>query len=364
MSTTQHPLASTLSLRLCASAALLACTSLAQAAEPLKVGFVYIGPASGAGWSYAHELGRQQVQKTFGDKVQTIFVEKVAEGDSERVVRDLAAQGAKVIFGGAFGFMNGMVNAARDNPGIAFEHATGYKTAPNLGIYDIRTYEGACLNGTIAGKMTRKNVLGVVAPFPIPEIVRNLNAFTLCAQAVNPKIETRVVWVNTWYDPPKEREAAKTLLGQGVDVLMQNTDSAAPLQAAKEVGAWGFGWDTDMSEWGGEAQLAAARLDWSVHYNKVVADVLAKRWKPGNVWLGLKDKAIIYDHYSPKLPADVRKLVEQRAKDIISGKRPVFNGPLIDQAGTTRVAAGKDMPDADKLKMNWLVKGVIGGMPQ
>jgi len=311
----------------------LGVTSLSQAEEPMKVGFIYVGPASGAGWSYAHELGRREVQRTFGNKVQTIFVEKVAEADGERVTRDLVMQGAKVVFGGAFGFMNGMAVAAPDSPGVAFEHATGYKTGPNLGIYDIRTYEGACLNGTIAGKMTKKNVIGVVAPFTIPEIVRNLNAFTLCAQAVNPKVTTKVIWVNTWFDPPKETEAATALINQGVDVLMQNTDSAAPLQTAKAHDIVGFGWDTDMSEWGGDAQMAAARLDWSIHYNKVVSDVLAKRWKPGNVWLGLKDKAIIYDHYSTKLPADVRKLVEARKQDIISGRRPVFGGPIVDQSG-------------------------------
>lgn len=333
------------------------------AAEPLKVGFMYIGPASGAGWSYAHELARREVQKKFGNKVQTIFVENVAENDAERVSRDLVAQGAKVIFGGAFGFMNGMIRAAEDSPGVAFEHATGYKTAPNLGIYDIRTYEGACLNGTLAGRMTKKNVLGIVAPFPIPEIVRNINAFTLCAQQVNPKVTTHVVWVNTWYDPPKEMEAARALLNQGVDVLMQNTDSAAPLQAAKEAGVYGFGWDTDMSQWGGEAQLAASRLDWSIYYNKVVSEVLAGTWKPGNVWLGIKDGAIHYDHFSPKLPQEARALVEQRGRDIASGKRPVFSGPVTDQSGTVRVAAGKDLPDADKLRMNWLVKGVIGKLP-
>ena len=342
----------------------LGLSASAQADEPLKVGFIYVGPASGAGWSYAHELARREVQKTFGNKVQTIFVEKVAEADGERVTRDLVSQGAKVVFGGAFGFMNGMVAAAPDYPNVAFEHATGYKTGPNLGIYDIRTYEGACLNGTIAGKMTKTNVIGVVAPFTIPEIVRNLNAFSLCAQAVNPKVTTKVIWVNTWFDPPKETEAATTLINQGVDVLMQNTDSAAPLQTAKAHGIVGFGWDTDMSQWGGDAQMAAARLDWSVHYNKVVADVLAKRWKPGNVWLGLKDKAINYDHYSAKLPADVRKLVEARKQDIISGKRPVFAGPIVDQSGVVRVKAGVDLPDADKLQMNWLVKGVEGPLPK
>lgn len=335
----------------------------AQAAEPLKVGFMYIGPASGAGWSYAHELARQQVQKQFGDKVQTLFVENVAENEAERVTRDLVAQGAQVVFGGAFGFMNGMANAAPDYPGVAFEHATGYKTGPNLGIYDIRTYEGACLNGTIAGRMTQNNTLGVVAPFPIPEIVRNINAFTLCAQQVNPKVQTRIVWVNTWYDPPRETEAAQALLNQGVDVLMQNTDSPAPLQAAKERGAYGFGWDTDMSQWGGEAQLATSRLDWSGFYGQVISSVLAGNWKPGNVWLGLKDGAIHYDHFSPKLPAEVRALVEQRAQDIASGKRPVFAGPLLDQSGKQRVAVGSDIADADKLRMDWLVKGVIGTLP-
>ena len=348
-------------LSLAAAAAL---ATSAQAAEPLKVGFMYIGPASGAGWSYAHELARQEVQKKFGNKIETIFVENVNENDAERVTRDLAGQGAKLIFGGAFGFMNGMVKVADDFPKVAFEHATGYKTAPNLGIYDIRTYEGACLNGTIAGKMTKTNVLGVVAPVPIPEIIRNINAFTLCAQAVNPKVTTRLVWVNTFYDPPKEVEAAKTLLAQGADVLMQNTDSPAPLQTAKAAGAWGFGWDTDMAQWGGDAQLAAARLDWSIYYSKVIADVLANKWKPGNVWIGMKDGAIHYDKFSPKLPADVRKLVEQRAKDITSGKKPVFFGPLKDQTGKVRVAAGGEMPDADKLQMNWLVQGVTGSLPK
>ncbi|MDR2325147.1 MAG: BMP family ABC transporter substrate-binding protein [Acidovorax sp.] len=335
----------------------------AQAADPMKVGFMYIGPAGGAGWSHAHELARQEVQKKFGNKVETIFVENVAENDAERVTRDLAAQGAKVIFGGAFPFMNGMHRVARDFPKVAFEHATGFKGAPNLGLYDIRTYEGACLNGTIAGHMSKSNTIGVVAPVPIPEIVRNINAFTLCARAVNPKVQTRLLWVNTFYDPPKEAEAAKTLINQGADVLMQNTDSPAPLQVAKERGAYGFGWDTDMSQWGGAQQLAAARLDWSGYYSKVVGEVLAGTWKPGNVWLGMKDGAIHYDHFSAKLPANVRKAVEQRGKDIASGKQPVFAGTVRDQSGKVRIS-GAELPDADKLQMNWLVEGVIGNLPR
>ncbi|WP_298433868.1 BMP family ABC transporter substrate-binding protein [Ottowia sp.] len=349
---------------LVALASLVGVTANVAAAEPLKVGFLYVGPASGAGWSYAHELARRKVQATYGDKVQTLFVEKVAEADSERVVRDLVAQGAQLVFGAAFGFMDGMVRVARDHPEVAFEHATGYKTSPNLGIYDIRTYEGACLNGVIAGRMSKSGVLGFVAPFPIPEVVRNLNAYTLCAQAVNPKVTTKVVWINTWYDPVREREAASALVDAGVDVLMQNSDSPSPLQVAKEKGLVGFGWDTDMAEWGGDAQMAASRLDWSVHYNKVVADVLAKRWKPGNVWLGLRDKAIIYDTFSAKLPAEVKALVETRKADIISGKRPVFQGPIVAQDGSVKVKVQADLPDADKLKMNWLVKGVQGNLPK
>jgi len=349
----------------CLATVLLAATAVARADAPLKVAFVYIGPASGAGWSYAHELARQAVQKQFGDKVETVFVEKVNEGpDSERVIRDVAAGGAKVIFATAFGYMNPMAKLAPEFPDVAFEHATGYKTGPNLGIYDIRTYEGACLTGTVAGRMTRKNTLGVVASVPIPEVIRNINAFTLCAQAVNPKVQTRILWVNTWYDPPKEREAAVALIAQGADVLMQNTDSPVTVETAHEKGIYGFGWDTDMSEWGRDAQLAASRLNWSVHYNKVVADVMAKKWKPGNAWLGLKDNAILFDHFSPVVPADVRKLVDERRRDIISGKRPVFGGPLVDQAGTTRVAANKAPTDDELRAMHFLVKGVIGTLPQ
>lgn len=351
------------SILLC-SAAILSVTG-AQAAEPLKVGFVYIGPASGAGWSYAHELGRQAVQRTFGDKVQTVFVENVAEGpDAERVIRDLAANGAKVIFGGAFGYMNAMAKVAPEFPDVAFEHATGYKTGSNLGIYDIRTYEGACLTGVVAGAMSKSGNLGVVASVPIPEVIRNINAYTLCAQAVNPKVRTKVVWVNAWYDPPKERDAAVALITGGVDVLMQNTDSPAPVQAALERGIYGFGWDTDMSQWGKDAQLAASMLNWGVYYNKVVGDVQAKRWKPDNTWIGLKEDAIHFGNYSKVVPQAVKDLVAARKRDIISGKRPVFAGPLQDQSGALRVAAGSEPSDQDKLAMHYFVKGVDGTLPK
>lgn len=344
---------------------LIGAAASAHAAEPLKVGFVYIGPASGAGWSYAHELGRQEVQRSFGDKVKTVFVENVAEGpDAERVIRDLAANGAKVIFGGAFGYMNAMAKVAPEFPDVAFEHATGYKTGRNLGIYDIRTYEGACLTGVVAGAMSKSGNLGVVASVPIPEVIRNINAYTLCAQAVNPKVRTKVVWVNAWYDPPKERDAAVALIAGGVDVLMQNTDLPAPVQVALERGIYGFGWDTDMAQWGKDAQLAASMLNWSVYYNKVVSDVMAKRWKPGNAWLGLKEDAIRFGNYSKVVPQAVKDLVEARKRDIISGAKPVFGGPLVDQAGVQRVAAGKEPSDKDKLAMHYFVKGVEGTLPK
>jgi basic membrane protein A len=355
------------SLRWSLLAAALACgaaASAARAQEPLKVGFIYIGPASGAGWSYAHELGRQSVQRKYGERIKTVFVEKVPEGaSSEAIIRKMADQGASVIFATAIGYMDAVVKTARDYPDVAFEHATGYKTGPNLGIYDIRTYEGACLVGTVAGAMTKTGVLGVVGSLPVPEVIRNINAFTLCAQAVNPGVRTRVVWVSGWYDPPKEHAAAEALIGLGADVLMQNTDSPTTVQVAREHHLYGFGWDTDMAQWGGDAQLAASMLNWGVYYDKVVASRLAGTWRPDNVWLGLKDDAIHFGNFSKVVPERVRQLVARRTADIVSGKRPVFAGPLTDQSGVVRVAAGQEPDDADKLKMNYFVKG-IDGKPQ
>ena len=245
-------------------------------AEPLKVAFAYVGPVGDGGWTFAHDNGRKAVEKEFGDKVDAkTFVEKVPESaDAERVFRDLVGQGNKVIFGTTFGYMEPMLKVAGDNAGVKFEHATGYKTAPNMRTYDSRTYEGAYMAGVVAGKMTKTNTLGVVGSIPIPEVIRNINSFTLGAQSVNPKIKTKVVWVNEWFNPPKETEAATALINGGADVLMQNTDSSAVLQTAEKMGKRAFGWDSDMTAYGPKAHLGSAVINWGPYYIKAVRDVL------------------------------------------------------------------------------------------
>ena len=241
----------------------------AAASEPLKIAFAYVGPVGDAGWTFAHDQGRKAIEAEFGDKVKTTFVEKVPEGpEAERVIRDLVGQGNTLIFGTTFGYMEPMLKVAADNPNVKFEHATGYKTSANMRTYDSRTYEGAYMAGVIAGAMTKTNTLGVVGSIPIPEVIRNINSFTLGAQSVNPNIKTRVVWVNSWFDPPKEAEGAQSLLNQGADVLFQNTDSAAVLQTAEKAGKYAFGWDSNMSHFGPKAHLASAVINWGPYYIK------------------------------------------------------------------------------------------------
>ena len=227
--------------------------------EPLKIAFAYVGPVGDGGWTFAHDNGRKAIEKEFGDKVVTSFVESVPESaDAERVLRDMAGQGNKLIFGTTFGYMNSIEKLAPDFKDVKFEHATGYKTAENVRTYDSRTYEGAYMAGVIAGAMTKSNTLGVVGSVPIPEVIRNINSFTLGAQSVNPKVKTKVVWVNEWFSPPKETEAATSLINGGADVLFQNTDSPAVLKTAQEKGKRAFGWDSDMTAYGPKAHLASA----------------------------------------------------------------------------------------------------------
>jgi simple sugar transport system substrate-binding protein len=243
--------------------------------EPLKVAFAYVGPVGDGGWTFAHDNGRKEVEKAYGDKVVTSFVEKVPESaDAERVIRDMAAQGNKLIFGTTFGYMEPMLKVAADIKDAKFEHATGYKTAENMRTYDSRTYEGAYMAGVIAGKMTKTNVLGVVASIPIPEVIRNINSYTMGAQSVNPKVKTKVVWVNEWFNPPKETEAATSLINGGADVLMQNTDSSAVLQTAEKLGKRAFGWDSDMTAYGPKAHLGSAVINWGPYYVKAVGEAL------------------------------------------------------------------------------------------
>ncbi|MCW7538743.1 BMP family ABC transporter substrate-binding protein [Aquabacterium sp. A7-Y] len=336
----------------------------APKAEPLKIAFAYVGPVGDAGWTFAHDRARKELEAEFGDKIQTSFVENVPEAaDAERVVRDMVGQGNKLIFGTTFGYMEQMLKVAADHKDVKFEHATGYKTAENLRTYDSRTYEGAYMAGVIAGKMTKSNTLGVVASIPIPEVIRNINSFTLGAQSVNPKIKTKVVWVNKWFDPPKEGEAAQSLINQGADVLMQNTDSSAVLQTAEKAGKFGFGWDSDMSSFGPNAHLGSAIINWGPYYKKAVNDVLNNSWSTSSTWWGVKEGAIDLVGVSDKVPADVKEAVEKVKAGLKDGSFAIWKGPIVDQAGKEVLA--KDAVADDKFLhgINWYVKGVEGKLP-
>ncbi|RZL92815.1 MAG: BMP family ABC transporter substrate-binding protein, partial [Variovorax sp.] len=262
-------------------------------AAPLNIAFAYVGPVGDGGWTFAHDNARKALEKEYGDKIKTTFVESVPESaDAERVFRDMASQGNKLIFGTTFGYMEPMLKVAADNKAIRFEHATGYKTAENMRTYDSRTYEGAYMAGIIAGAMTKSNKLGVVGSVPIPEVLRNINSFTMGAQSVNPKITTNVVWVNEWFSPPKETEAATALINGGADVLFQNTDSPAVLKTAQEKGKRAFGWDSDMTAYGPKAHLASAVINWTPYYVKATKDALDGTWATGSSWWGVKEGAI------------------------------------------------------------------------
>ena len=333
--------------------------------EPLKIAFAYIGPVGDGGWTFAHDNARKAVEKEFGDRVVTSFVESVPESaDAERVIRDMAGQGNKLIFGTTFGYMEPMLKVAADNPEVKFEHATGYKTAPNLRTYDSRTYEGAYMAGVIAGRMTQSNVLGVVASVPIPEVLRNLNSFTLGAQSTNPKITTKVVWVNEWFSPPKETEAATSLINGGADVLFQNTDSPAVLKTAQEKGKRAFGWDSDMTAYGPKAHLASAVINWGPYYIKATKDALEGNWKGGeSSWWGVKEGAIDIVSIAEDVPAETKAKVEEVKKGLADGSFVIWKGPIAGQDG--KPVLEKDAVADDKFLggINFYVKGVEGKIP-
>jgi simple sugar transport system substrate-binding protein len=347
-----------------ASEAASASPAAAAASGPLNIAFAYIGPVGDAGWTYAHDRGRLEMEKELGDKVKTTFVEKVPEGpEAERVIRDLVSQGNTLIFGTTFGYMEPMLKVAADNPNVKFEHGTGYKTAPNMRTYDARTYEGAYMAGVIAGSVTKSNTLGVVGSIPIPEVIRNINSFTLGAQSVNPKIKTKVVWVNAWFDPPKESEGAQSLLNQGADVLFQNTDSSAVLQAAEKAGKHAFGWDSDMSKFGPKSHLASAVINWGPYYTKAAKDVLEGTWQTGGVWWGVKEGAIDLVSISDTVPGDVKAKIETIKNGLKDGSFVIWKGPIAGQDGKEVLA--KDAVADDKFLggINFYVKGVEGSVP-
>ncbi|MDD5478576.1 BMP family ABC transporter substrate-binding protein [Rhodoferax sp.] len=335
--------------------------------EPLKIAFAYVGPVGDGGWTFAHDNGRKALEKEFGDKIATSFVENVPESaDAERVLRDMAGQGNKLIFGTTFGYMEPMLKVAADNAGVKFEHATGYKQADNMRTYDSRTYEGAYMAGVIAGAMTKSKTLGVVASIPIPEVVRNINAFTLGAQSSNPKIKTKVVWVNGWFDPPKETEAATSLINGGADVLFQNTDSPAVLKTAEAKGKRAFGWDSDMTAYGPKAHLASSVINWGPYYIKTVKEALDGSWKAGagtHAWWGVKEGAIDIVSIAEDVPAETKAKVEEVKKGLTDGSFVIWKGPITDNAGKVQVA--KDTAADDKFLggLNFFVKGVEGKVP-
>ena len=333
--------------------------------EPLKIAFAYVGPVGDGGWTFAHDNARKAIEKEFGDKVKTSFVENVPESaDAERVLRDMANQGNKLIFGTTFGYMEPMLKVAPDFKDVKFEHATGFKQADNMRTYDSRTYEGAYMAGIIAGKMTKSNTLGIVASIPIPEVIRNINAFTLGAQSSNPKIKTNVVWVNGWFDPPKETEAATALINGGADVLFQNTDSPAVLKTAEAKGKRAFGWDSDMTAYGPKAHLASAIINWGPYYIKAVKEAMDGSWKGGGgVWYGVKEGAIDIVSIAADVPAETTAKVAEVKKGLADGSYTIWKGPIMDNTGKPMVA--KDAVGDDKYLsgMNTYVKGVEGKVP-
>ena len=333
-------------------------------ADPLKIAFAYVGPVGDGGWTFAHDNARKALEKEFGDRIVISYVESVPESaDAERVIRDMAGQGNKLIFGTTFGYMEPMLKVAADHPDVKFEHATGYKTAENMRTYDSRTYEGAYMAGVVAGAMTQSNTLGVVASIPIPEVVRNINSFTLGAQSTNPKITTKVVWVNEWFNPPKETEAATSLINGGADILFQNTDSSAVLQTAEKMGKRGFGWDSDMTAYGPKAHLGSAIIDWAPYYIKAVGEALDGKWATGQTWWGVKEGAIDLVSLAADVPEDAKAKLEEVRSGLKAGTYNIWKGPISDNTGKEVLAEGTVADDKFLGGINWYVKGVEGKVP-
>jgi len=343
--------------------ALLIASAPAQAA-PLQACFVYVSPVGQAGWSYQHDQGRQAMEKALGDAVRTRTVEAVAEGpDSERVMRDLATQGCGLIVATSFGYLEPALRVAAEFPQVRFEHAGGYKTAANLNTFNARYYEARWLAGWLAGMQSKTGVAGYVAGFPVPEVVQGINAFALGMRAANPKAEVKVVWLNAWFDPPREREAALTLIGQGADVLSNHSGSPAVPQAAEEKGVMLLAYQSDMGKFAPKAQLAAVTHHWGGHYTQVARAVINGSWKAVPVWGGLKDGLVQLSAINPALPAAVKAGLAERQQAIVDGRFKPFAAPLVDNTGRQRLASGA-LDDNAIANMDWLVQGVSGSVPQ
>jgi basic membrane protein A len=337
--------------------------SSASAADKVKACWIYVGAIGDFGWTYQHDQGRLAVEKELGDKVQTIFVENVAEADSERAIERLARDGCAIIFTTSFGFMEPTLKVAKKFPDVKFEHATGFKTAPNVTTYNAKFHEGRYVIGQIAAKMSKTGTAGYIVSFPIPEVVAGINAFMLGAQSVNPDFKVKIVWANTWYDPGKEADAAKVLFSQGADIIVQHTDSTAALQVAEEQGKHGFGQASDMIKFAPKAQYTAIVDNWSPYYVRRINDVLNGTWKSQSSWDGMAEGTVNIAPFT-NLPDDVVKMATETSEAIKTGKLHPFTGPITKQDGTVVGEAGKPLADGDILGMNWYVKGIDDKLPQ
>jgi basic membrane protein A and related proteins len=347
-----------------AAATLLMSMGAALAQEKTKVCFLYVGSKTDGGWTQAHDLGRQQLEKALGDKVETQFLENVAEGpDAERALERFARSGCKLVFATSFGFMDPTVKIAAKFPDVKFEHATGYKAGPNLATYNSRFYEGRYIQGKIAGKMSAKGVAGYIASFPIPEVVQGINSFLLGAQSVNPDFKLKVVWANTWFDAGKEADAAKALIDQGVDIITQHTDSTGPMQVAEERGIKAFGQASDMIAAGPKSQLTAIVDTWGPYYIKRTQALLDGKWETTGSWDGIKDGLVVMAPYT-NMPDDVKALAMDTEAKLKSGEIAPFTGPIMKQDGTEWLKAGEKADDGTLLGLNFYVKGVDDKLPQ
>ncbi|TGT91701.1 MULTISPECIES: BMP family ABC transporter substrate-binding protein [unclassified Mesorhizobium] len=350
-------------IALMTTTAAMSLAASAQAADKLKACWVYTGPIGDFGYSYQHDQGRLEVEKALGDKVETAYLENVSEGpDADRAFERLAREGCKIIFGTSFGFMDAEVKVAKKFPKVMFEHATGYKTGDNLGIYNARFYEGRYVLGQIAAKESKSGVAGYIVSFPIPEVVMGINSFMLGAQSINPNFKAKIVWVNSWFDPGKEADAAKALFDQGADIIVQHTDSTAALQVAEERKLHGFGQSSDMIKFAPNAQFTSLTDEWGPYYISRVQAAIDGTWKPDNVWLGIKDGAVKLAPYT-NMPDDVKAMAEATEKKIAGGWNP-FTGPIAKQDGSAWLKDGEVADDGTLLGMNFYVKGVDDKLPQ
>ena len=345
-----------------AAAALLFAT--ASLSEPLKVGFIYVGPVSDFGWTYEHDQGRLAIESALGDSVETTYIESVPEGaDAERALTQLALAGNDLIFATSFGFMDSVINVAKNFPDAKFEHATGYKRADNVSTYSARFYEGRAVIGTIAGRMTETNIIGYVASYPIPEVIRGINSAYIHAQKVNPDVEFKIVWVYTWFDPAKEADAATALIDQGADIIMQHTDSPAAMSIAEEKGLHAFGQASDMKEFGPNARLSSIIDNWGPYYVERARAALDGTWESEDAWHGIDQGMVGIGEFSDAIPADVQAEAQAIADSISSGEYHPFTGPINMQDGSPWLADGEIADDGTLLGMNFYVEGVEGEIP-